>query len=936
MAHSARFALPGAARGRRLHSLAPLSLPVLGLAVSSVFGFALTASAQAPAQQFVYTSAPATATSASLTGSQKNGQSGALTSVPGSPFADAHDSGSIAVDALGRFLFLLNPNDGTVSMFQVDSNSGALAEVAGSPFAIPPTINPSIAPSLPASLATEKTGQYLFVGYRNGSVVGDGEVDEFSIDATRQQLVPVPTAATSTVSGPIAMASEPRGNALYAFLGFLDRNGSPPATLNVYSINSVSGQLGLLGSGGGTETARVMAVDPQGRFIYIGWGLNAGFFQGYQISPVDGSLSQPSTPLYSLGPNIFPTQMQIEAAGRYLYMNQSDLQLHMFSIDATSGALTEVSNSPQSVNLGPFVADPMGPYLYTADLRGYQTDPVTGLVTPLAGSPFGGTGAAGNSIAITGTAVQAVSGPVAAFSPSSEPFGDIIVGQSSGSHIVTVVNTGDQSLALNSLAVIGADSSDFAATPACQPPTVLQPNSSCSVSVVFTPSAGGMRQAMLTAVDNAPGSPQSILLTGTGVAATPGVTLVPGSLTFPTIAQGTASPPQSATVTSSGSATLQIFSVVLGGSNPADFTMSSTCSGAFAINANCSIGVTFTPQAAGLRSATITITDNASNSPQALQISGTATSSPPTNPAVSLGTTALSFPEVTQGTISAPQKVTLTSSGGATLHISSVVAGGANPAEFSLTNGCSGAYVVNSTCSLGVSFAPQAPGSHSARLTITDDAPNSPQSITLNGTAGPAFTLEAGSNAGSTSATVTAGQTATYNLQLTPGPGFTGSVSFTCTGAPSSATCAAPSVLVRNGNPVSFTVSVATSAAGSITPTSIFWRRLPIGGIRFTPTVFAALLALGLMSLLLARIRFGGFAVRTLGPTAFLAGAFLAGCLSIAMVSGCGGGSGGSSPAPQVVVPQGSFTLTVTGTPATSGGQVLASLPPIQLSLTIK
>src|SRR5262249_5050398 len=64
---------------------------------------------------------------------------------------------------------------------------------------------------------------------------------------------------------------------------------------------------------------------------------------------------------------------------------------------------------------------------------------------------------------------------------------------------------------------------------------------------------------------------------------------------------------------------------------------------------------------------------------------------------------------------------------------------------------------------------------------------------------------------GSTSASVAAGGTAQFNLQLTPGPGFTGNVALACTGAPTGAACQAPSLMVSGSGPVAFTVSVTTS-----------------------------------------------------------------------------------------------------------------------------
>jgi hypothetical protein len=60
--------------------------------------------------------------------------------------------------------------------------------------------------------------------------------------------------------------------------------------------------------------------------------------------------------------------------------------------------------------------------------------------------------------------------------------------------------------------------------------------------------------------------------------------------------------------------------------------------------------------------------------------------------------------------------------------------------------------------------------------------------LNIVGNADPAFTI----TSGTLTATVNAGQTATYSLQLTPGVDYNGVVSFTCAGAPLGASCKAP------------------------------------------------------------------------------------------------------------------------------------------------
>ncbi len=117
---------------------------------------------------------------------------------------------------------------------------------------------------------------------------------------------------------------------------------------------------------------------------------------------------------------------------------------------------------------------------------------------------------------------------------------------------------------------------------------------------------------------------------GGGTTTAPGVGLSPTSLTFSAQSVGTTSTAQSVTLTNSGNANLTISTVTIGGTNAGDFSKTAdTCTNAtVAASATCSMSVTFAPTAAGSRTASISIADNATGSPQTVSLSGTATSQP--------------------------------------------------------------------------------------------------------------------------------------------------------------------------------------------------------------------------------------------------------------------------------------------------------------------
>ena len=211
---------------------------------------------------------------------------------------------------------------------------------------------------------------------------------------------------------------------------------------------------------------------------------------------------------------------------------------------------------------------------------------------------------------------------------------------------------------------------------------------------------------------------------------TPGVTISGASVTFNSQLVGTASTPQSVTLTNSGNATLNIASVDVTGPNAADFVLTHTCGTSVAPGANCAASVTFTPSATGSRTASVKITDNAAGSPQTVALSGTGIA-----PAFTPSAASLNFGTQLVGTPSAAQTETVTNSGTANLAISTVTIGGANAGDFAKsTDTCSGASVAPSgTCSVGVTFTPAIGGVRTASLTFADNATGSPQSVSLSG-----------------------------------------------------------------------------------------------------------------------------------------------------------------------------------------------------------
>ncbi|MGH9432229.1 MAG: SBBP repeat-containing protein [Terriglobia bacterium] len=108
--------------------------------------------------------------------------------------------------------------------------------------------------------------------------------------------------------------------------------------------------------------------------------------------------------------------------------------------------------------------------------------------------------------------------------PDSLVFGPQGVQSPNVPQVVTLTNTGQAPVSITSIAITGQNSGDFAQANNCPlSPNTLAPGDYCSITVVFEPTGAGTLNADVTVTDNAPGSPQSVSLTGVGVSGKPGL-----------------------------------------------------------------------------------------------------------------------------------------------------------------------------------------------------------------------------------------------------------------------------------------------------------------------------------------------------------------------------------------------------------------------------
>ncbi|HWO30719.1 MAG TPA: FG-GAP-like repeat-containing protein, partial [Candidatus Acidoferrum sp.] len=269
--------------------------------------------------------------------------------------------------------------------------------------------------------------------------------------------------------------------------------------------------------------------------------------------------------------------------------------------------------------------------------------------------------------------------------------------------------------------------------------------------------------------------------------------------------------------------------------------------------------------------------------------------------------TAVTFASQTVAGASAAQMVILSNTNSTALSISSITTSGVAGGDYQQSNNCGTSLAAGASCTISVTFTPQAAGTRAAAIQIANNAINSPQVVTLSGTgvASPDFTF--GTASGGSSSTISAGQTATFSLALTPSGSFSGTVNLTCSITPAASpapVCSVPgSVSVTGTSATSVTVTVSTTASGSVAG----W---PSAKFPISTGLIAWILALGFSSLLFVSKR-----SRPAMPAAIIVLAFLT-------MSGCGGSSSTPPSTNSKGTPAGTYTATLTATSGSLSHQV--------------
>jgi hypothetical protein len=443
-------------------------------------------------------------------------------------------------------------------------------------------------------------------------------------------------------------------------------------------------------------------------------------------------------------------------------------------------------------------------------------------------------------ISLTGTGAQAG----LSVSPATWSFGNTAVGHTT-SESVKLTNTGTSKVVINLATVNG---SAFAMSGLSLPKT-LPAGESMTFTAQFAPTAAGAAQGSISFTDNAPNSPQTLSLSGMGVAGTAALDASPSSVSFGNVIVGsTGSSPVK--LTNSGSSTITISQINITGAGVSIAGLATPST--LVAGQSTTFTARFSPVSATTLNGSISLVSNASNSPLAIAVTGAGVAS---QPQLTVNPTSINFGNAAVGS-STSRTVSLINPGNAPVTISQLTATGSgfgvSGASLPLTINAGGSSSVSAT------FAPTSAGSSSGTISIVSNAPGSPAAISLSGTgmqgqlsASPSvltFGSVATGGSGSQTVTLTNGGSASVTISqaVASGAGFSISglttpvtlasgqgTSFTAQFAPTSGGNANGAITITSNAPTSPTTismtGVGTQPQISATPSSAAFGNVSTG-----------------------------------------------------------------------------------------------------------
>jgi 6-phosphogluconolactonase (cycloisomerase 2 family) len=319
----------------------------------------------------------------------------ALNTIPGSPFPAHYKPYGTVGDPLGVFALDLNQDSQDINVYRIDPNIGGLTQAVESPVQVP-----QYGLLKPQAIVVDAEGRFVYVA--NGNYGDSGEITGYSLNRTSGQLMLIPGSPfkmkNAAYGGTWAnyLTVEPTGHYLYT---------SNAGSVSGFSINQTTGALtevpnspfianGRSGQYAGTED---IIVDPSHTHVYTanrensisGWSINAS---SGELTELPGSpWSDPTIPS---GVEFSPASITINAQSNYIFgLDAGADQISVWSVDTSTGIVTfdrdQHNGQVTPDRLNKIRVVPGSNCLVDSGGDALAFDPNTGNTTFAPGSPFG-------------------------------------------------------------------------------------------------------------------------------------------------------------------------------------------------------------------------------------------------------------------------------------------------------------------------------------------------------------------------------------------------------------------------------------------------------------------------------------------------------------------------------------------------------------------
>ena len=308
-----------------------------------------------------------------------NPTTGALTSqgppVSANGYGVYYGATSIAVDPLGKFAYVTNPGD----LFDYGTESDGTAAMYSINSATGMlTSAGTITGVYPGgaccfnSVAVDPSGRFAYMTNGGMNTGGLNIVSAYTIDSTSGALTSIGTVATG--EDPNSVAIEPGGK--FAYVANFSSND-----VSMYTINATSGALTSIGTVATGEDPASVAVDPAGKFAYV-TNQGSNDVSMYTIDATSGAL----TSIGTVATGEEPVSVAVDPAGKFAYVtNFASNDVSMYTV-GTGGALTSLGTIAAETSPTSVAVHPSGSFVYVTnsgsnDISVYSIDPASGLLT---------------------------------------------------------------------------------------------------------------------------------------------------------------------------------------------------------------------------------------------------------------------------------------------------------------------------------------------------------------------------------------------------------------------------------------------------------------------------------------------------------------------------------------------------------------------------